>query len=890
MLNYKDYEQEVYNWLLTKHHKDNSFTFSLRQKASKGSETDIFIGTEKSNYFGTTFWTLPVYYPGSSSDSINLIFGNKGDYYGYKFEFSQTNDPKDAQNKSVLNVIKAIQEPLKAQLNLQREGSPDKKMFAIVSKHRAENYTDLNTMLLDIEKDLGIIIPIVNNAIKLEKEQSPDFTAHPITINEFNIMQEKYEARKLKYSNGTTKLNSSDNIKYWLYAPGRNTMYWDAFFEDEIIGLGWDKLGDLTKYANKSEVKKALTEAYGGDGNKINDIHANFEFANEINIGDIVIVKKGRGELLGYGEVTSDYFFDEDRTDYKSCRSIKWIKKGNWPVDINLVLKTLTDVTKYPSKIGGFTYYYEHLIALMDGNLKNDLFSMYYNYLLKTRSGEIKITTAEGYVETAYNTIPERWSKLYKTNFDTFELNFDNLKKIIPLTENGFSGYTSFRPFIIDLVNQYRENIKPINQILFGPPGTGKTFYLKNKLFANYTTSETSITKSQYLENKISELSWWEVIAIALIDLKKATVPMIRNHKWVQIKERLSNSSSVNNTLWTQLQTHTIDESINVKFTKRRSPQIFNKNESSHWEILEDEAIELIPELYSLKDSAENYNPNPNKIIKRYEFVTFHQSFAYEDFIEGIKPILPDNEEEMADLSYKIEDGIFKNLCLKAKNDPDNRYAIFIDEINRGNVSAIYGELITLIETDKRAGAKNELSIKLPYSKKEFSVPSNLDIYGTMNTADRSVEALDTALRRRFEFKEMMPDYAVIINEKVKGKQLSEVLKTINRRIELLIDRDHTIGHSYFVGVDTPEKLANAFNNKIVPLLQEYFYGDYGKIGLVLGEGFVQIHKNETVTFAKFNYDNANDFKAPTFSLKQVDEDSIMQAIDLLLGTIEEEN
>src|SRR5690606_5800145 len=276
---------------------------------------------------------------------------------------------------------------------------------------------------------------------------------------------------------------------------------------------------------------------------------------------------------------------------------------------------------------------------------------------------------------------------------------------------------------------------------------------------------------------------------------------------------------------------HTVIESKHVAYTQRQTPFIFDKNEDKSWSLLESELKEQAPELYELLNKVNNFKANPDAIIKNYSFVTFHQSFAYEDFIEGIKPIIPEDDSEMEvskDLGYTIEDGIFKTLCRKAENDPDNRYAIFIDEINRGNVSAIFGELITLIETDKRKGAKNEMSIKLPYSKKEFSVPSNLDIYGTMNTADRSVEALDTALRRRFEFKEMMPDYTVIQDEMVADLELSEVLKKINQRIELLIDRDHTIGHSYFVDVDTPKKLAKAFNNKIVPLLQEYFYGDYG--------------------------------------------------------------
>ena len=392
-------------------------------------------------------------------------------------------------------------------------------------------------------------------------------------------------------------------------------------------------------------------------------------------------------------------------------------------------------------------------------------------------------------------------------------------------------------------------------------------------------------SKEQHFETVVSSCSWWQVIAIVLLDLKKAKVSDIFEHDWVRRKASLSNSKTIRPTIWGQLQSHTINECKYVNVTNRQQPLIFNKTEDSYWEILEDHVEELAPELYDLKDSVTNYNPDPDKIIKHYDFVTFHQSFAYEDFIEGIKPILPqDDAEDTKDLGYTIEDGVFKSLCIKAKNDPEHRYAIFIDEINRGNVSAIFGELITLIEIDKRQGAKNELSIKLPYSKKEFSVPSNLDIYGTMNTADRSVEALDTALRRRFEFKEMMPDYSVIQEETVGAVKLSEVLEKINQRIELLIDRDHTIGHSYFVGVDTEQKLANAFNNKIVPLLQEYFYGDYGKIGLVLGKGFVEKVKNENITFAKFEYENANDFKTPSFVLKGVDETSVMEAVQLLLG------
>lgn len=456
-------------------------------------------------------------------------------------------------------------------------------------------------------------------------------------------------------------------------------------------------------------------------------------------------------------------------------------------------------------------------------------------------------------------------------------------------------GKTNYYQFLSEKFNGLGQNISnytsdsiPLNQILYGPPGTGKTFYLKDQLFDKYMVKETSISKEKYFEEAVSNLTWWQVIALSILEIGTARVNDILANRWVAKKASLSESKNVRATIWGTLQMHTVLESKSVAYTQRQAPFIFDKNEDKSWSLLEAELKEQVPELYDTLDAVNMFKANPDNIIKHFDFVTFHQSFAYEDFIEGIKPIIPEIEgEESKDLGYQIEDGVFKKLCLKASNDSNNRYAIFIDEINRGNVSAIFGELITLIETDKRKGAKNEMCITLPYSKKEFSVPSNLDIYGTMNTADRSVEALDTALRRRFEFKEMMPDYTVIEKEEVGGVKLAEVLKKINQRIELLIDRDHTIGHSYFVNIDTPDKLANAFNNKIMPLLQEYFYGDYGKIGLVLGKGFVEKIKNSDTEFASFDYDNANDFKVPNYKLKKVNAVTVLDAITELLGTKE---
>jgi 5-methylcytosine-specific restriction protein B len=225
----------------------------------------------------------------------------------------------------------------------------------------------------------------------------------------------------------------------------------------------------------------------------------------------------------------------------------------------------------------------------------------------------------------------------------------------------------------------------------------------------------------------------------------------------------------------------------------------------------------------------------------RIAFTTFHQSYGYEEFIEGIKPVVDDSK---TDLSYTIESGVFKRFCDNVESTYNEVAHVFIiDEINRGNISKIFGELITLIEDTKRKGMEEQASAILPYSGEEFSIPKNVYILGTMNTADRSIALMDTALRRRFRFKEMLPDHTLLRGVTVKADgqsvNIDLMLKIINERITYLYDREHTLGHAFFMGLkvdNSIENLAAIFENSVIPLLQEYFYEDYEKIRLVLGD------------------------------------------------------
>lgn len=384
---------------------------------------------------------------------------------------------------------------------------------------------------------------------------------------------------------------------------------------------------------------------------------------------------------------------------------------------------------------------------------------------------------------------------------------------------------------------------KPRNLIYFGPPGTGKTYALQ-RLIREYTDHPGGVNRDVWLQELVRANGWRAVIAAALADLGRPTrVPELARHPLVEakVKQRGRDTDGVQTTLWGCLQMHTPESVETVSVRVRRPPFVFAKRADGAWSLVAEwrESDEHAAALVDTLRAGPSHAAAP---IQRYRTVTFHPSFSYEDFVRGIRPVANDDD---GTTRFQMVDGVFKQICDLAASDPAHRYALFIDEINRANVAKVFGELITLIEVDKRIvrDADGRITRGLPVSlpgasssdvaEPPFGVPANLDIYGTMNTADRSIALLDVALRRRFEFREVEPDYE-LLRERIGTIEPAALLRRINDRLEYLLDRDHRIGHAYLLAARTIEDLRRVFHTQFIPLLQEYFFDDLRRVAMVL--------------------------------------------------------
>ncbi len=470
-------------------------------------------------------------------------------------------------------------------------------------------------------------------------------TNFPVTPEEATVIRELLARGPGDEDDITAgKREPGTDFRVWAYAPGRNAQFWEEFYREEIMAIGWDELGDLRQYPDHQTVAKKLIEVYKLESQPINDSRACFDFAHTIRPGDRIFAKRGRDEVVGYGVVTGDYEYREDRAQFKHVRRVRWEQRGNWKCKPLFPVKTLIDFTPYPEVV-------QDLTALI-GRLPP---------------------------------IPPPPVRPYTT-------------------EDALTGAAFDRAAFQRILDQWR--LKK-NLILQGPPGVGKTFLARR-------------------------------FAYALIG---------------------------------------------------------------------------------------------HEVPSRVGMVQFHQSYSYEDFIQGYRP---------AEGGFARKDGVFVRFSKRASLDQDSIYVFIIDEINRSNLSKVFGELLMLIEADKRG---SKYSVALTYSASEeeqFYVPANLFLLGMMNTADRSLALVDYALRRRFAFVELeplfgTPEFSRFLADAGSDQTLVAAVSARLQSLNQVIAEDQnlgpgfTIGHSYFCGNGsalTEDACLSAVRHEIVPLLKEYWFDD----------------------------------------------------------------
>ncbi|AKJ53038.1 endonuclease [Campylobacter lari] len=479
--------------------------------------------------------------------------------------------------------------------------------------------------------------------------------------------------------------------------------------------------------------------------------------------------------------------------------------------------------------------------------------------------------------------------KLNKNNKFVLKNNNGNKMYSVALKHYRTFLYNFERQFLNNEIMDKELNMKnpPLNQILYGPPGTGKTYhtidkaleilnenlenrddkkvkfdeYVKNGQIV-FTTFHQSYGYEEFVEGIKPHIDREENSKKIEYEIKDGIFKELCE-KALDKKRKINNDISIdkNSKVW----------KISLGANASLRSECFEKNKICiGWSDIPKNKDERFLNLGSNdKNSIISFVEymqigdlvcvfNTSETIKGVGIITsdvkYNEDKKYQTYRE-VSWISQNDEINILDLNNDkilVQKTVYElyrinpNDLLAKISQPNNledvedntkkKFIIIIDEINRGNVSKIFGELITLIEPSKRIGEEEEIKVKLPYSGKDFGVPKNVYIIGTMNTADRSITSLDTALRRRFEFIEMMPDVEELEKSKYKDVNLKKLLEAINTRIEYLLDREKTIGHAFFIGVDSLEKLKNVFQNKIIPLLQEYFYNDYALIDVVLNK------------------------------------------------------
>ncbi|MBU8852450.1 AAA family ATPase [Bacillus sp. FJAT-26377] len=541
-----------------------------------------------------------------------------------------------------------------------------------------------------------------------------------------------------------------NNFRYWAIGAGENAKYWEDFLSSNTISIGWKDLGNLKNYKDSNEIINKFNELYKDEIRRSNDANACHDFANTMDVGDFVFIKKGTKQVLAMAEITSDYQYEVSREPHANFREVKWIavdehllQNGKFPT------KTLTNITPYHDLVQEVLGFYkkdqeisvETWIELLQNDTifkKKDLIYLHKMYKLGGEATATELAAALGKHSSSFNApIVQLAKRVHEAT------GIDPIKR-----EDGTNCY-----WCVLFEGQYENN----QHFVWRLKPNLKAAISATHIDSNVVELE-SYTKEDFLKEVFIDEKQYDTIT-NLLNYKKNII--------------LQGPPGVGKT-----------------FVSKRLA-------------------------YSLMGSKDE---------NRVEMVQFHQNYAYEDFVMGFRP-----DEN----GFSLQFGIFYDFCQRALENPEKKYYFIIDEINRGNLSKVFGELFMLIERDKR-----DEFVTMGYSKDNFTVPSNVYLIGTMNTADRSLAQLEVALRRRFAFVTLVPAF----NEKwkytlqesgVSNEMISRILFVVDKINEEIVadfqlGSGYAIGHSFFntkpENMDENVWYEAIMNFEINPLLEEYFF------------------------------------------------------------------
>lgn len=613
-------------------------------------------------------------------------------------------------------------------------------------------------------------------------------TRFPLNIELDQFFSWLYETQ------GSEKVETLD-VQYWTIAAGEGASQWSDWQKNSHVTIGWDSLGDITNFKSRDELTSIFKTIYKKEKveNPYNDTLACWEFANALKPNDVVFVKDGRKTILGMGIVVGEYKFDESRNEHKHTRKVEWKQIGAWEIESRTAMKTLTNISDWPD---------------------------FVNMLLKTVSGENPDLTASERNFWWLNANPEMWNPLEWKNGD-------------------YQSYSTY--------NEKGTKRRIYKHFVEAKVGDWVIAYLTSPYQQLVCLFE--VTKGIYTENGKELIQFKK-----LYDLPNAVdAEVLRSHPDLQNCEPLKNNQGslfkitpaefeIMQEFWEQESNPQITEALKPYTFDDLSKDIF---------VSDDKLKDLLNLLERKKNLILQGPPGTGKtfLAKRLayalmgkadktavELIQFHQSYSYEDFIQGLRP--------NKDGKFTLKNGIFYRFCVDAMKNPNKKFFFVIDEINRGNLSKIFGELMLLIESDKRG---KEFAIPLTYSEateEKFYIPENVYIIGTMNTADRSLSVVDYALRRRFSFFDLKPEFeskkfqqhlsSLEVDKKL-IQEITQKLSQLNQEIgsdKKNLGTGFTIGHSFFCHPtnDHSDWYKSVIENEIVALLREYWFDDEEKV------------------------------------------------------------